>query len=309
MTKSARIQACTVELLADECPHTVQEIKSYLERVGLSDYTEGQFSGSINTLLRNGTIQKVDRAIYILKKTDGGVYMNNTKCCFVVSPIGEEGSTTRSNADKVYRHIILPVCESCGFTPERVDHLNNSDSITQTIIEKLQTADLVIADLSEHNPNVFYEMGYRKCTNKPIIHLKRKNETIPFDVNTIRTFEYDLTDLDSVESVKSRLMQTIGTFTFEENLSDVNSETIPEAQNLSGILSMLYQLQDSIDDVRALVERKDKEMIQTIVQTSLNNAPKEESTDAIMMKVLLPELIKNPQGFANLMKLAEMTEK
>ena len=55
-------------------------------------------------------------------------------------------------------------------------------------------------------------MGYRKCTDRPIIHLKKKGESIPFDVNTVRTFEYDLTDLDNVEETKKRLEQTIGTF-------------------------------------------------------------------------------------------------
>lgn len=61
-------------------------------------------------------------------------------------------------------------------------------------------------------------MGYRKCTDKPIIHLKKKGETIPFDVNTVRTFEYDLTDLDNVEETKKRLEQTIGPFLLRTKL-------------------------------------------------------------------------------------------
>ena len=59
MTKSARIQEVIARTLADGLPHTVQEIKSFLEQEGVFDYTEGQFSGSINTLLRNKTIKKV----------------------------------------------------------------------------------------------------------------------------------------------------------------------------------------------------------------------------------------------------------
>lgn len=45
------------------------------------------------------------------------------------------------------------------------------------------------------------------------------------------------------------------------------------------------------------------------MQTSLNNASKQESTDAIMMKMLLPELIKNPESFQNLMQIAEIANK
>ena len=307
MATSAKIQECMLEHLADGLPHTVQEIKNYLEQVGVSDYTEGQFAGSINTLLRNKSIKKVDRAKYITNKNHGGITFMKT--CFVVSPIGDEASETRNNADKLFRYIINPVCQSCGFDAVRVDQINDSDSITQTIIEKLLSAELVIADISGHNPNVFYEMGYRKCTNKPIIHLKKKGESIPFDVNTVRTLEYDLTDLDSVEEVKNRLQQTIGTFSFES--VDNAPEQGPEQsmQLFSGILPMLYQIQDSITDLKEQISKKDTETIQAIMQTSLNNAAKEESADAIMMKTLLPELIKNPATFQNLMKIADMVDK
>ena len=59
MTKSAIIQEVIARTLADGLPHTVQEIKSFLEQEGVFDYTEGQFSGSINTLLRKKTIKKL----------------------------------------------------------------------------------------------------------------------------------------------------------------------------------------------------------------------------------------------------------
>ena len=308
MTKSARIQEKIIEILADGNYHTVQEIKSFLRKAGISDYSEGQFSGSLNTLLRNQTIQKMDRGIYKIKQNWGG--KDFMKTCFVVSPIGETDSEIRSNADKLFKYIISPVCESCGFEPVRVDQINDSDSITQTIIDKLLSSELVIADISGHNPNVFFEMGYRKCTDKPIIHLKKKGETIPFDVNTVRTFEYDLTDLDNVEETKKRLEQTIGTFSFENKTNALGQDEENNKQLFfQSILTMLYQIQDSITELKEQINKKDTETIQAIMQTSLNNAQKEESTDVVMMKTLLPELIKNPKLFQNLMQFAEMTNK
>ena len=308
MTKSARIQEKIIEILADGNYHTVQEIKSFLRKAGISDYSEGQFSGSLNTLLRNQSIQKMDRGIYKIKQNWGG--KDFMKTCFVVSPIGETDSEIRSNADKLFKYIISPVCESCGFEPVRVDQINDSDSITQTIIDKLLSSELVIADISGHNPNVFFEMGYRKCTDKPIIHLKKKGETIPFDVNTVRTFEYDLTDLDNVEETKKRLEQTIGTFSFENKTNALGQDEENNKQLIfQSILTMLYQIQDSITELKEQINKKDTETIQAIMQTSLNNAQKEESTDVVMMKTLLPELIKNPKLFQNLMQFAEMTNK
>ena len=308
MTKSARIQEKIIEILADGNYHTVQEIKSFLRKAGISDYSEGQFSGSLNTLLRNQSIQKMDRGIYKIKQNWGG--KDFMKTCFVVSPIGETDSEIRSDADKLFKYIISPVCESCGFEPVRVDQINDSDSITQTIIDKLLSSELVIADISGHNPNVFFEMGYRKCTDKPIIHLKKKGETIPFDVNTVRTFEYDLTDLDNVEETKKRLEQTIGTFSFENKTNALGQDEENNKQLFfQSILTMLYQIQDSITELKEQINKKDTETIQAIMQTSLNNAQKEESTDVVMMKTLLPELIKNPKLFQNLMQFAEMTNK
>ena len=308
MTKSARKQEKIIEILADGNYHTVQENKSFLRKAGISDYSEGQFSGSLNTLLRNQSIQKMDRGIYKIKQNWGG--KDFMKTCFVVSPIGETDSEIRSNADKLFKYIISPVCESCGFEPVRVDQINDSDSITQTIIDKLLSSELVIADISGHNPNVFFEMGYRKCTDKPIIHLKKKGETIPFDVNTVRTFEYDLTDLDNVEETKKRLEQTIGTFSFENKTNALGQDEENNKQLFfQSILTMLYQIQDSITELKEQINKKDTETIQAIMQTSLNNAQKEESTDVVMMKTLLPELIKNPKLFQNLMQFAEMTNK
>lgn len=308
MTKSAMIQESIMKFLADNHPHTVQEIKKFLDVNDISDYSEGQFSGSVNTLLRNKSIKKVGRGTYIMNKNFGGEPI--LKTCFVISPIGDEGSETRINADKLFKYIISPVCENSGFEAIRVDQINDSNSITQTIIDKLLSSELVIADISEHNPNVFYEMGYRKCADKPIIHLKKKGESIPFDVNTVRTFEYDLTDLDNVEETKKRLIQTIASFSFEDQ-NDIPEENDDlNKQNFSqGILTTLYQIQDSIAELKELVNQRDTETIQTIMQTSLNNAQKEESIDTVMMRMLLPELIKNPESLKNLMQLTEMFNK
>ena len=102
MVTSSRIQEKILELLSDEQQHSVQDMKKYLSDVGLDDYTEGQFAGSVNTMVKNGSIIKIDRGIY--SKGTRGV---NMKKCFVVSPIGEEGSDTRNNADKLFKYILL----------------------------------------------------------------------------------------------------------------------------------------------------------------------------------------------------------
>lgn len=83
MTKSSVIQENVVKFLSDGQSHSVQEIKNYLQERGIENYTEGQFSGSLNTLIRNGSIKKEDRGIYSIRTRS-----EMMRKCFVVSPIG-----------------------------------------------------------------------------------------------------------------------------------------------------------------------------------------------------------------------------
>ena len=233
------------------------------------------------------------------------------KKCFVVSPIGHDGSEIRRRADQVYKYIIAPVCNTCGFEAVRVDQLNQSDSITQTILDMLIQSELVIADITGHNPNAFYEMGYRACTGKPMIHLKEKGEPIPFDIASIRTFDYDLTDLDSVAEIKSRLEQTVSSFNFlevEDNEPSVANQEIEKRESSLGtsqLLPILYDIQDQITNLRSEIHDKDTETIQAIVRAGQPNAPIEDPNTSLM-KVLLPEMLRNPNSFKSLMEISEM---
>ena len=203
--KSSDIQAVILEILSDGNEHSAQEFKQELNNKDMGEYSEWQFSGSINTLLQNEKIKKSSRGIYSINSREKA-----TKKCFVISAIGDEGTDIRKSADQVFKYIIKPVCDELGFEVVRADQINKSDIITDTIINLILSSELVIADITGKNPNVFFEMGYRAATGKNTIHLKSSNETIPFDIAGIRTFEYSLSDLDSVEG-KSSTTDTLHT--------------------------------------------------------------------------------------------------
>lgn len=229
------------------------------------------------------------------------------KKCFVVSQIGQEGSEVRKRADQVFKYIISPVCEEAGFEAIRVDKVNQADSITQTIIDYLINSELVIADITGHNPNAFFEMGYRASTGRHMIHLKERNENIPFDIAGIRAFDYDLSDLDSVEEIKSRLIKTIGALSFDEQSYQNEDDKIvfKENQNdISQLISILYEIQDEISQLKNEIHNKDTETIQAIVKASVPTAPIEDPNMAIM-KAVLPELLKNPNSMKALIEFSE----
>lgn len=302
MVTSAKIQEKVITFLSDHENHSVQEIKAFLHQNGISDYTEGQFAGSLNTLLRNKTIQKIDRGVYVLKERS-----QEMRTCFIVSPIGPDGSDIRKNADKLFKYVIKPVCETCDFKPIRVDQLNDANSITQTIIEHLDDSDLVIADMTGHNPNVFYEMGYRARTKKPMIHLKQKGEVLPFDVTTIRTLEYDLTDLDSVEEVKARLQKTIESFIFSDSAESAAKEE-PNDSAATSIIPILYQLLDMMNEVKAEVKNFSAETIGTVIRSMQPTQPQISPDTALQMQ-LMNGLMQNPDNFVKLIELSEKMNK
>ncbi len=291
-----------MQYLSDEKEHTVQDIKNYLAENSFDNYTEGQFAGSITTLLRNGSIKKIDRGIYSIRARS-----ESMKKCFVVSPIGEEGSVTRINADKLFKYIIKPVCADCDFEAIRVDKLNDANSITQTIIDYLDKSELVIADITEHNPNVFYEMGYRARTKKPIIHLKSKGENLPFDINTIRALEYDLTDLDSVEEIKKRLTKTIESFNYSE-FTDVSEKEESNDSVSSAVMPTLYQIIDSLDDIKKEIKNINNETISTVIKSMQNVQPQIQSDTALKMQ-MLNSFMQNPDKMMQIYELSEKLKK
>jgi hypothetical protein len=131
------------------------------------------------------------------------------KICFVIAPIGDEGSKIRSRSDQVLKHILTPVAKEFGYEVIRADKISQPGIITSQIIQHLIEDPLVIADLSGQNPNVFYELAIRHAVKKPFIQMMQAGESIPFDVAVTRVIPFDISDLDSVEQCKIDLKKQI----------------------------------------------------------------------------------------------------
>ena len=131
------------------------------------------------------------------------------KVCFVISPIGDNESDIRKCSDKVLKHIITPSVEPFGYEVIRADKISEPGIITTQIIQYIVDSALVVADLSERNPNVFYELALRHASRKPLVQMIKKGETIPFDVAATRIIHFDIQDLDSVDQAKTDIANQI----------------------------------------------------------------------------------------------------
>lgn len=116
------------------------------------------------------------------------------RTCFVISPIGKDGSETRQDADEFLQFLVEPALERYEFDVVRADKIPRPSVITSDIIRLVQEADICIIDITNSNPNVFYECGRRHETGRPFIQVIKAGRTadIPFDVSGIRTLEYDV---------------------------------------------------------------------------------------------------------------------
>jgi hypothetical protein len=114
------------------------------------------------------------------------------KKCFVMSPIGPEGSAVREHADDVYDYIIRPAMEECGIEAFRSDHLREPGRISEQMFHEILNDDLCIAVLTGHNPNVFYELAIAQAAGRPVLALLEKGQNLPFDVLDLRCVYYDL---------------------------------------------------------------------------------------------------------------------
>ena len=87
-----------------------------------------------------------------------------------------------------------------------------SESITKEIVTSLYTADLVVADLTGHNPNVFYELGLAHSAGTPTVMITQEIDELPFDLNTYRVHPYEATDKglrELSEYVSTTIWETI----------------------------------------------------------------------------------------------------
>jgi hypothetical protein len=110
---------------------------------------------------------------------------------FVIMPFSEKNpERAKGFFEEVLRSLITPAGLQAGFNVETANR-QGSDVIQSTIVNELLEADLVIADLTDHNPNVLFELGLRMAGDKPVALIKAVGTGRVFDVdNMLRVYEY-----------------------------------------------------------------------------------------------------------------------
>lgn len=186
------------------------------------------------------------------------------KKCFVISPIGDETSDIRSRSDEILQYIITPVFSNRGYEVTRADKIDEPGIITTQIIQRIIDDDIVIADLTGHNPNVFYELAIRHSIKKPFIQIIKEGEKIPFDIAGVRTISIDEHNLSSAEAAKKSINKSIDSIesegykvespvTIAVDIQSLRQSENPERRSLAEVLSAFSDLRSDISNMNEII--------------------------------------------------------
>ena len=174
---------------------------------------------------------------------------------FIVRPFGEKSGV---NFDKVEADLIQPALKASGITGATTAVILAAGNIRYDMFQLLLTADLVIADVSIHNANVFYELGIRHALrDKRTILIRCSGDEIPFDLKTDRYFSYDRNEPAKTLDLLTKAIQA--TLASEDRDSPV-FQLIPdlEAQEPSHFLVIPRDFREAVE--RALKEKHPDEL-------------------------------------------------
>jgi len=107
--------------------------------------------------------------------------------CFVIMPMGDW-------YDDYYSYIYCPAIRAAGLDPYRADDLYRPSAIINDIWKYTRASEIVLADLTGRNANVFYELGLAHAIGRPAVLVAPSMDEVPFDLRNLRIILYDKND-------------------------------------------------------------------------------------------------------------------
>lgn len=123
--------------------------------------------------------------------------------CFVMMPF-------KAPLGEYYSSVYAPAVEKAGLRPVRADsEIFATGKIIDQVWKGIREATVLIAELTDRNPNVFYELGLAHALNKPVVLVSSNQNDVPFDLRHIRVIYYDVRDPFWGEKLMNKVAENI----------------------------------------------------------------------------------------------------
>jgi hypothetical protein len=184
------------------------------------------------------------------------------KSCFVIMPF-KKGRKLQD----VYKFSIEPAVRAAGLDCVRADAIPKAGLVLEHILKAAYDADVVIADITENNANVMYELGLAHGFAKPVIMLSQDISKAPFDLKTYRIIHYGTTygaDTKLRQDIQSALEATLRSPDAENRSNPVRLfiPAVISAAEASAIRSRINELEDTNKRLEGT-----RELAQSIIDT------------------------------------------
>ena len=240
---------------------------------------------------------------------------------FVIMPYGP-------SFDGLYDDFIREVLTDVGFEVTRADEVTTSASIMSAVIGGIKESCVIVADLTDNNPNVYYEMGIAHALHKPVIYLAQDVDELPFDIKAYQVIHYtrDYAVMKTAEKKLSEVAEGVfdGSTIFGNPFSDherrdvaptcsktwrsasgstqLDDEQSNGADGPPGILDHQATMEEGFEDLRKSTEaigtetNKMSEKMQTITgqinasQSDQEHRPDQVRTQRTLVRLLAQEM-------------------
>lgn len=169
--------------------------------------------------------------------------------CFVIMPFG-------GWFDNYYEDIYIPAIENAGFDAKRADDLYRPGNIVNDIWNYTKESTVVLADLTNKNPNVFYELGLAHAITKPAVLITASMDDVPFDLRSLRVIVYDKNSPNwgdiLQEKITKALKETLSSpqDSIPPTFLDINVEKIQVSPENKEILELRTEIESLKREVR-----------------------------------------------------------
>lgn len=217
----------------------------------------------------------------------GGRESDDERFCFFVTPLGSDGSEVRGRADEL-QTLIEEVVASHNLRVVRADQIGEPGMITDQIVRAILRAEMIFADLTGANANVYYELGVAHSLNRPVVTIIDKAHELAFDTAHDRAIVVG--DDGRLSFAQSRaLREQLGSFVaavvsgrYRPRNVVAEAASIATVGDLAGddpVMAMLTQTHDDIAGLRRLLEEP------------RHGVAVADSSDVSLMRSLLERLV------------------